>query len=128
MLDSSAGGRQPSPSSQSHGTPARHCGGTEGGGEEDKKKMEEKRGGEGILCCIAARVGKVQNSKQNDTNSKHHLSILVFLNWKANSNISSVGCGEGERVKVGKEATEISHPSISQTWSASSIRRSSMPL
>ena len=104
----------------------------EGQGKKKGKERERKKGGgeERIFCAKQPEWVRVPTSfwtQANDTYSKHHLSIFVFLNWKANSNISSVGCGRRE--KVGKEAaTEISFPGISQTWSASSIRESSMPL
>ena len=167
MHVSSAGGMQLSPSSQFHGTPARHCRGVEGEVGEGERQRREKwgkerdregrSGGGGRRWGKGERQGEGEGRRTgreetkgegeeegkevkqpkwlrvptsfwmqaDDTYSKHHLSIFVFLNWKADSNISSVGCG-GER--VGKEATETSCPDISQTWSASSIRESSMPL
>ena len=99
-------------------------------GRKGKERERKKGGGEERNFCAKqpewVRVPTSFWTQANDTYSKHHLSIFVFLNWKANSNISSVGCRGRE--KVGKEATEISCPGISQTWSASSIRESSMPL
>ena len=100
-------------------------------GRKGKERERKKGGGEERIFCAKqpewVRVPTSFWTQANDTYSKHHLSAFVFLNWKANSNISSVGCGGRE--KVGKEAaTETSCPGISQTWSASSIRESSMPL
>ena len=66
--------------------------------------MEEARGGERFFCCIAVRVGK---DTSFCTHLKHHLSIFVFLNWKADSNISSVGFGGGGSRSVKKQQKSL---------------------
>ena len=63
---------------------------TKGEGEEEGREVKQPKW---------VRVPTSFWTQADDTYSKHHLSIFVFLNWKADSNISSVGCGGRELVK-----------------------------
>ena len=78
---------------------------TEKGEGEGRKTGREEMKGEGeeegreVKQPKWVRVPTSFWIQADDTYSKHHLSIFVFLNWKADSNISSVGCGGRELVK-----------------------------